>query len=349
VSGRVMRGSADSPQPVSGQMVVLHRISADSSGPVDSVRTSDNGAYRFRYRLDSPRSMYIISARYSGVAYFTTPLREAAVTSPDADVSVYDTTSAAFPLSVRARHVVIAPPEAGGVRRVVDVYEVANDSNRTLVAGAVSPTWSVRLPEGAREPGSGGGDLPPEAFRFTDGRAELLVPFPPGSRQLVLTYAIPATRASIPVADASTRLEVLLEGTDAKVTGAGLVAEEPVSMEGRSFQRYIASPVPAGTSFMVARSGWSESAKRGVLLAVAALAVALGIVIGRRAPAPAAVPVELRPATDVLAREIVALDRVYSPADRREGPAGEHYRARREALMGQLVEWQAVEDREPVT
>ena len=343
-----MRGSADSPQPVSGQMVVLHRISADSSGPVDSVRTSDNGAYRFRYRLDSPRSMYIISARYSGVAYFTTPLREAAVTSPDADVSVYDTTSAAFPLSVRARHVVIAPPEAGGVRRVVDVYEVANDSNRTLVAGAVSPTWSVTLPEGAREPGSGGGDLPPEAFRFTQGRAELLVPFPPGSRQLVLTYAIPAARATIPVADASTRLEVLLEGADAKVTGAGLLAEEPVSMEGRSFQRYIASPVPAGTSFMVARSGWSESAKRGVLLAVAALAVALGIVVGRRAPAPAAVPVESRPAADVLAREIVALDRVYSAADRREGPAGEHYRARREALMGQLVELQAVEDREPV-
>ena len=150
-----MRGSADSPQPVSGQMVVLHRISADSSGPVDSVRTADNGAYRFRYRLDGPRSMYIISARYSGVAYFTTPLREAAVTSPDADVSVYDTTSAAFPLSVRARHVVIAPPEASGVRRVVDVFEVANDSSRTLVAGAVSPTWSVKLPEGAREPGSG--------------------------------------------------------------------------------------------------------------------------------------------------------------------------------------------------
>jgi hypothetical protein len=37
--------------------------------------------------------MYIVSARYSGVAYFTAPLRERAVTSPDADVAVYDTTS----------------------------------------------------------------------------------------------------------------------------------------------------------------------------------------------------------------------------------------------------------------
>ena len=343
-----MRGSADSPQPVSGQMVVLHRISADSSGPVDSVRTADNGAYRFRYRLDSPRSMYIVSARYSGVAYFTTPLRDKAVTSPDGDVSVYDTTSAAFPLSVRARHVVIAPPEGSGVRRVVDVYEVANDSSRTLVAGGSSPTWSVALPEGAREPGSGGGDLPPEAFRFSQGRAELLVPFPPGSRQLVLTYAIPAARASITVADAAGRLEVLLEGTDAKVTGAGLVAEDPVSMEGRSFQRYIAAPVPAGASFMVARSGWSDAAKRGVLLAVAVLAVALGIVVGRRASSPVAGASAPQPATDTLAREIVALDRVYS-ADRRDGPAGAYYRNRRDALMGRLVEAQAVEDHGSVT
>src|SRR5262245_16796672 len=144
VSGRVMRGSADSPQPVTGQMVVLHRISMDSSGPIDSARTAVDGAYRFKYRLEGPRSMYIVSARYSGVAYFTSPLREKAVSSPDADVTVYDTTSAGFPLTVRARHVVIAPAEAGGVRRVVDVYEVANDSNRTLVAGA-APTWRVKL------------------------------------------------------------------------------------------------------------------------------------------------------------------------------------------------------------
>ena len=136
--------------------------------------------------------MYIVSARYAGVAYFTTPLRAAAVTSPDADVSVFDTTSSAFPLTVRARHVVVAPPDAGGLRRVVDVLEVANDSTRTLVAGATGRTWRLALPEDATQPGSSGGDLPPEAFRFEGANADLVVPFPPGSRQLVITYAIPA-------------------------------------------------------------------------------------------------------------------------------------------------------------
>ena len=76
VAGRVLSGSRDSLSPVANQMVVLHRISADSSGPIDSARTSATGGYRFRYRLDGPRSMYIVSSRYAGIAYFTTPLRD---------------------------------------------------------------------------------------------------------------------------------------------------------------------------------------------------------------------------------------------------------------------------------
>jgi hypothetical protein len=346
-----MRGSADSPRPVTGQMVVLHRISADSSGPIDSAQTSANGAYRFRYKLEGPRSMYIVSARYAGVAYFTSPLRERAVRSPDADVTVYDTTSSAFPLAVRARHVVIAPPDAGGVRRVVDVYEVANDSNRTLVAGANGSTWRLRLPDGAREPGSSGGDLPPEAFRFSEGNADLLVPFPPGARQVVLTYGIPSgSPVTMPVAAATSTLEVLVEGTGATVRGAGLSAEDTVSLEGRTFQRFTASPVAAGASFVVAGgSGWPGRAGRLALVAVAAIAVALGIVIGRRGagrPVAADAP---RPASEALAREIAALDHVYVEPARQAGEGGEHYRSRRAALIGRLVEAQAVEDRETTT
>jgi hypothetical protein len=340
-----MRGSASSPQPVSGQVVVLHRISADSSGPVDSIRTSVNGSYRMTYRLEGTRSMYIVSTRYAGVAYFTMPLRDRAVASPDGDVAVYDTSSAAFPLTVRARHIVIAPADAGGLRRVVDVFQVANDSTRTLVAGASGHTWRVRLPDAARDPGAGGGDLPPEAFRFADGHADLLVPFPPGDRQLVLQYAIPAgSRVTMPVADAVTTLEVLLEGRGATVSGAGLTVEDTVGLEGRSFQRFTASRVAAGASFVVATSGGSN-AVRVALLAVAAIAVALGILVGRRSGRPAVVA-PVRPVSEALAREIAALDHVYAAPAKQAGTGGDHYRARRAALISQLVEAQVVEDRE---
>jgi hypothetical protein len=283
--------------------------------------------------------MYIVSTRYAGVAYFTTPLREKTVTSPDADVSVYDTTSTVFPLSVRARHVVVAPADAGGLRRVVDVLEVANDSSRTLVASAGGRTWRLTLPADAREPGSSGGDLPPEAFRFEGGNADLLVPFPPGSRQLVVTYAIPAQRTvSIPIADAVSTLEVLVEGNGGAATGAGLTREDQVSLEGRTFQRLTAASVPAGSSFAIERAGGGGgNAGRVALLAVAAVAVALGIVFGRRgrpAPAPPAPP---RTTTDALAREIAALDHVYATPERQSGAGGDHYHARRAALLDRLA------------
>jgi hypothetical protein len=344
VNGRVMRGGGESAQPVEGQVVVLHRVSTDSSGPVDSVRTSATGAYRFRYTLDSPRSMFIVSARYAGVAYFTTPLRERDVSGPDADVAVFDTTSAAWPLTIRARHVVFTPPQAGGLRQVVDVYEVANDSNRTLVAGSSGATWRVALPDEATNPSSAGTDLPGDSFRFLDGRAELLVPFPPGARQLVLTYSIPV-ESSVPieVSDAVASLEVLLEGPGSEVSGAGLVAEEPVTMEGRTFQRYRAGNVPPGSSFAIQTAG-TPGRGRIALLAVAVAAVALGVVLGRRTPVARA-SVIMRSPPESLAREIAALDRVYAAAEPRAGGGAAHYQRRRADLMEQLVAAQAVEDR----
>ena len=229
---------------------------------------------------------------------------------------------------------------------MVDVFEVANDSNRTLVAGATGHTWRVRLPDAAREPNGGGGDLPPEAFRFADGNAELVVPFPPGSRQLVMQYAVPAgSRVDIPIADAVSTLEVLLEGRGATVSGAGLAIEDTVTFEGRSFQRYTAQQVAAGASFDVRSAGGGNAGKLA-LLAVAAIAIALGIVVGRRGLGAAAPPAAPRTTTETLAREIAALDHVYAAPAKQAGEGGDYYRERRGALVSRLVEAQAVEDRE---
>ena len=262
VEGRVLLGGGAAPRPVAGQVVVLHRISADSSGPVDSMRSTQGGTYRFRYRLEDSRSMYIVSARHAGVAYFTSPLREQDVRGTEGDVVVYDTTSRTFPMAVRARHFVVAPPDGGGLRRVVDVFEVANDSGRTLVPGSAgAATWRVRLPDAARDPSSSGGDMPPEAFRFTGGNAELTVPFPPGSRQLVLAYGIPAGGAlEVPLDDPTASLEVLVEGGGLGVAGAGLTLQEPVTLEGRTFQRFVASEVAANSAFAVQGSGGAPGA-----------------------------------------------------------------------------------------
>ena len=78
VAGRVLVGGADE-RPVGGQFVVLHRIGSDSAGAVDSARTTRDGRYRFTYRHSGGDAIYIVSTRYAGIAYFTPPLRDSAV------------------------------------------------------------------------------------------------------------------------------------------------------------------------------------------------------------------------------------------------------------------------------
>ncbi|HSA56419.1 MAG TPA: hypothetical protein VLE53_12000 [Gemmatimonadaceae bacterium] len=345
VEGRVLRG--DGERPVAGQYVVLHRIASDSAGPVDSARTAADGRYRFRYRVGPGEAMYIVSTRYAGIAYFTPPLREAAVRSPEGDVTVFDTTSSAIPLVVRGRHFVVSPPDADGTRHVVDVFEVANESTLTRVAGA-SPhgTWATRIPEGVRNPGVGQGDISPDAVRFDLGRAAIFAPFAPGVKQVVFTYELPPTQASLSLVldQAAAMVEVLVEGSGAVASGA-VTRQDVVALEGRQFERFVGSDVPAGAGVRLdlpgSPGGFGE--RRSVLLvALAAGALALGILFGRRGArtAPRAVPT---PAIvdpdhpDTLAQAIAALDAV---RDRQEAaghatPAA--WEARRAELKARLA------------
>jgi hypothetical protein len=346
VDGRLLRGGSGTPQPLPGQFVVLHRISADSAGPIDSIRTSAVGRYRFQYRLESTSAMYIVSARHDGVAYFSTPLRTPAVSGADADLVVFDTTSRRFPMAVRSRHFVVSPPDESGLRRVVDVFEVANDSSRTLVVGDGGGTWQARLPAAARDPESSGGDLPAEALRFEGGIASLQAPFPPGSRQVVLTYGIPRDgTVEVPLDAGTARVEVLVEGAGATLGGGVLAAEAPVTMEGRTFQRAVGGPIAADASFTLRWSGGGLGGRAGrlALLGLAAVAVALGVLYGRRAKAqaPSRGPVH---GSDALARAIASLDRVYDDPARRNAPSQAAYQARRAELKSRLVAALTVED-----
>jgi len=350
VDGRLLLGGSGDPRPLSGHYVVLHRISADSAGPIDSMRTPADGRYRFRYRLASTNAMYIVSSRYAGVAYFTVPLRAANVTGPDGDLVVYDTTSRAFPLTVRGRHFVVSPSDGTGMRRVVDVFELANDSTRTIVVGPGSDaTWRVRIPDGVQDPRSSGGDLPPDAFRFIGNEASIDVPFQPGVRQVVLTYGVPrGGTVSVPIETPTQSLEVLVEGGGVSVAGASLAAEPSVTMEGRTFQRYVAGAVPAGTAFTLrfnGGGGLGGSGGRFALLVLAAAALGAGIYYGRRnaSGAVAAAPEVVVRDAEAIARAIAALDEAFEAPSRQDDASQAVYRDRRAAMKAQLVRALSVE------
>lgn len=257
VAGRVVQPGGDSIVGVPNAMVTIHRVAPDSAGPIDSTRTSATGAYAFSYRRwGSPDAIYFASSSHDGVAYFTSPLREGAVTGDDAEITVFDTTSRHVPITVRGRHLIVQRPGEGGGRIVTEVYELSNDSSVTRVArsnDAAGAVWSASIPPGARAAEVSEGDIPAAAVTFADSRALLFAPLAPGIRQLAFHYTLGADAfpLKIPIERPTQVLEVLVEERDARVQGARVREVAPVVVSGREMRRFVAEDVPANAVLTV--------------------------------------------------------------------------------------------------
>lgn len=297
IAGRVLLpGPTPDGVPVPSAWVTLHRVGRDAAGPIDSMRTSRDGRYTFRYRATGDTSaIYFVSTSRGGVAYFTPPLREREVRGGIAEIEVHDTTSAPLAIRTVGRHLIIAAPDSATrtTRTVVEIYELANDSTRTRVAaGPNGFTFDAALPSGVTEVTAGPGDVSPEAIRVVEGRVRINAPLSPGIRQVAFSYELPAGRDPVEflVESPVAMLEVLVEAPEAVARGARLVADEPVQIEGRPFKRFEAKDVPAAETISVTVPAGRGGGTNRVLVIVAlvggALAIAFLLVLRRSLTAP---------------------------------------------------------------
>jgi hypothetical protein len=340
--------------PVGHVTVTLHRVGPDTAAPMDSTHTDAAGRYHFTYRrFGSADAIYFVSSTYDGIAYFSQPLHGAVVHGGDADVTVFDTTSSPVPMSVRGRHVIVSSPGADGMRDVVEVFEISNDSAVTLASpdAGERPTWSVALPLGAQRFAGGQGDVSPEAITQAGGRVQVVAPFAPGVKQLSYRYSVPASAFPLRVRleRPTSVLEVLIEEPTARLTGAGLRETNPVSVQGRNFRRFLAQDLPGGETVEVGVPGLAAD-KQSLFFAVVVLAaggamlVSLARAFSRGSAGGSLVT---RPAVPVargdrLAQQIVALDDAFTA--RQAGGAASvsdadraTYAATRSTLKGQLT------------
>lgn len=341
VEGRVVRPSGPAVAGVAGAWVVLHRVGTDRAAPLDSVRTRADGGFRFRYVPSGDTSaVYFVSTTRGGVAYFTSALREAAVRGGAADMLVYDTTSAPIPIRVAGRHIIITAPDSTrpGLRTVVEIYEISNDSMVTRVSRG-GPTFEAPLPRGVERVTAGDGDISGEAIAMVDGRVHVSAPLAPGVKQFSFHYDLPAraeviefrVESPVPV------LEVLIEDPRGGVNGAGLVPVQPVIVDERPLQRYLAQGLTDTATFTVRAPGPDASGLRLMLVVTAvgaALLLGLGLAFLRKGPAAFARARNQSP--ESLALAIAALDadfeRLGAPSDEQRR---EHHVARMQ-LKGRL-------------
>ena len=334
--------------PVRDVWVTIHRVASDTAGPLDSMRVSTNGRFHFRYsRAGKPDAVYFVSAMYDGIAYFSRPLTTSHVTGDDADIVVFDTTSIHFPLAIRGRHVVIATPSVDGMREVVEAYEIANESDQTLVApDDAHPTWTAPLPAGARDLQVGESDISAAAISEANGRVSVTAPFAPGLKQLSFSYRIPQSSfpLHVPLEQSASVIELLLEEPKAQGRGANLKPVAPATVERRLFQRYLGADAPAGSSIEVevpviqaaanVRVYWEIA---GALAALMLAGLAAWYARARRLGARAVPSRTPRPdATEMLARQIATLDEEFESANAPDDGTRAAYQERRRELKQAL-------------
>lgn len=282
-------------RPLAHTAVVLHQISMGGTGqPIDSTRTDPLGRFSLTIPRPDSTTMYVVSSWYAGIAYFSDPIapgREGVARLPP--LYVYDTSTAGPAVRVVRRLVTVTKFKRDGSRDVLELLELENPGAATRVpADTLRPSWAGAIPGSAVQFQVGQGDVSPQAVARRGDSVAVYGPIPPRARkQLSYAYVLPAPARDLrlPIDQATEEVDLLLEDTTAVVTTARLDSLGVEDIEGRRFARYRTPPLVAGAPLAIAfpTSRVAPESLIPLVVAIAALALAVGFVIAlRRSPPP---------------------------------------------------------------
>jgi hypothetical protein len=341
VAGRVVTPGPKREIGIPNVMVTVHRVGPDSAGALDSARTDGTGRYSVRYRrFGSDEAVYFAAAIHHGIAYFSSPLRGERASADDAEITVFDTTSAPVSLTVQGHHFVVSAPKPNGTRDVVEVYELSNDTTVTLVGrDSLAPVWSAPIPSEATGFVAGQGDVSPVTLARRGDRVTLAAAFGPGVKQLSYSYVLPprAFPLQFSLEHFTSVLEVLLEEPGAQVRARSLHSTGDVTTQGRTFKRFLAQSAPQGETVRIDVPVTTAGTRTGVLIGLAAtitMAMIGALAYALRRRGPRALPAVTTSAAS-LAAAIAALDARRDAGD--ASLSGESYASQRAALKEQLT------------
>ena len=294
VSGRVLRGGRDT-VPLANAWVVLHKITRETGAPVDSVRSDARGRYRIQLRQPDSGSVYVVSAWFDSLAYFSLPLN--VIDRPAVhveDIMTFPTSASGPPLRLARRLATVAAAHDDGTREVLEILELENPGVTTRITkDTLAPTWAGAVPRNAGQFKGGQGDISPEAMVFKNDSIYVLGPIPPGPvKQLSYGYSLPAgTRTlAIPIDQATTELNLLIEDTAAVVHAPKLDSLGVSELEQRRFAAYRAGPLAPGdrVEIVLPAAGFRAQALLPYVIALLAAGMVVALVWAlRKRPTPA--------------------------------------------------------------
>lgn len=339
VTGRVIHLAGTDSTPVPGVWAVFHRVALAGGAAIDSARTDRTGRYWVRGPMRDTGSVYIVSATYAGIAYFTRPVHLARGDALDTaeTLAVYDTSSGQPAITLAQRHLIVRRPERDGSRHVLELLVLRNAGERTRIAPDTSrPVWEGGLPRGVIQFEVGESDVSSEAiYRRRDSMA-VAAPVPPGEKQILVSYILPRSvpRLQLRVDQLVGRLNLLVEDSAAALESGGLDRVESEVIEGVKFARFTKDKVLPGTrvSVRLAPAGFVAGSLWWIVVALSALALAAGLLVAWRRTRET---IRLAPASsdpELLAAQIAALDAAF------EGRTDARYQRQRALLKSRLEE-----------
>lgn len=250
VSGRVLLGGRDT-VPLPNAMVVLHHVSRESAGPIDSVRSDARGRYRIELRRPDSSGAYVVTVWFDSIAYVSSAFSAGGrpIAHVD-DIVTYPTTTDGPPIEITRRLATIARATDEGTREVLEILELENRGVTTRIArDSLQPTWSGRVPERTSQFRGGQGDISAEAMRFRNDSVLVLAPIGPGpAKQVSYAYTVASgtRRLVIPIDQATAEVNLLVEDTLAPVHALKLDSLGIQEIEGRRFAAWRTGPLAAG-------------------------------------------------------------------------------------------------------
>lgn len=264
--------------------VVLHRVGTAGQGPLDTVLTDRSGRFGFRFAPDTA-SVFLLSARYAGIEYFSRPVSGDPGRADTAVTLIVADTSSGQPVAVRQRTLLVSLPDQSGTRLVIDWLVLSNPGPRTRVApDSLRPAWGGPLPEAAQNVEMADSRLSQfaaEAVSFRGDSALIFAPLSPGEKELMLQYRIPGPlqRFVVP-ASVSESVFVLLEEPGARVSAPPLIVADSQFIEGRAFYRW-AGLMGGGGEIEILLAGPRLSQQQLLVLLVALLGIGFALLAAR--------------------------------------------------------------------
>ena len=347
----LLRGQAMVGDSVLGEgTVVLHQVTSETQGEIDSVTVAEDGSFSFTLP-GAPQAatdeFYFASLRHQGILYFGSPLSDVAQLDSIYRIQTYDTamvSDGGAQIPIQARNLFLEP--AGEEWQVTDIFQLRNDTGRTLVAAEGGVVWTHPLLEGASNFTSGQDGFSLDGTTILDGSVVVRAAIAPGERVFVFRYTVEDLFGTVPTPVPTEAFDLLVREPSPGVGVEGLELVGRVEVEaGSTYRRYSGTDVgPERVRVVEAEeSGTLPLPWITVIVTLALAGVALWVTRGMRTLA-AAGGAAAGPSGDergaagrqALLLEVARLDEAFEARDAPTPEERAAYEARRAELLRQL-------------